>query len=66
MLGNDLMGFNIQSFCDNYLETVKKLTDATVDRSKSTISYRGKTTLVQPFSISVAFDPFLARRVESR
>jgi alpha,alpha-trehalose-phosphate synthase [UDP-forming] len=56
MLGNDLMGFHIQSFCDNYLETVEKLTDAKVDRGRSTITYRGKTTLVQPFPISVDFD----------
>ncbi|UCC16219.1 MAG: trehalose-6-phosphate synthase, partial [Dehalococcoidales bacterium] len=56
MLGNDLIGFHIQSYCDNYLETVKKLTDAKVDCSRSTITYRGKDTLVQPFPISVDFD----------
>ena len=56
MLGNDLMGFHIGSFCDNYLETAEKLTDAKVDFSRSAITYRGKNTLVRPFPISVDFD----------
>jgi trehalose 6-phosphate synthase len=56
MLGNDLMGFHVQSFCDNFMETVEKLTDAKVDRSRAAVTYHGKTTLVQPFPISVDFE----------
>ncbi|MFC1940116.1 trehalose-6-phosphate synthase [Chloroflexota bacterium] len=56
LLGNDVMGFHIQSFCDNFLDSVEHSLQATVDRSKSAVSYRGKTTLVQPFPISVDFD----------
>ncbi len=56
MLGNDLMGFHIQPFCDNFMEAAERLLGARVDRSKSTITYRDKTTLVQPFPISVDFD----------
>ena len=56
MLGNDLLGFHIQSFCNNFLETVERTLEAKVDRNEFTVTYRGKTTLVQPFPISVDFD----------
>ena len=56
LLGNDLLGFHIQSFCNNFLETVEHGLESRVDREKSAAVYRGKTTLVQPFPISVDFD----------
>jgi len=56
MLGNDLFGFHIQSFCNNFLDTVEHALNARVDRNESTIFHNGKTTLVQPFPISVDFD----------
>jgi len=56
LLGNDLLGFHIQSFCKNFLETVEHGLESRVDREKSATVYRGKTTLVQPFPISVDFD----------
>jgi len=56
MLGNDLMGFHIPSFCTNFLETVEHGLKSKVDHEKSTAFYHGKTTLVQPFPISVDFD----------
>jgi len=56
MLGNDLMGFHIQSFCDNFMDAAERLLGAEVDRAKSTVTYKNKTTLVQPFPISVDFD----------
>ena len=56
LLGNDLMGFHIPSFCTNFLETVEHGLESRVDHEKSTAFYRGKTTLVQPFPISVDFD----------
>ncbi|MFC1928979.1 trehalose-6-phosphate synthase [Chloroflexota bacterium] len=56
LLGNDVLGFHIQSFCDNFLDSVEHNLKAKIDRNKSTVNYRGKTTLVQPFPISVDFD----------
>ena len=56
MLGNDMMGFHIQSFCDNFLDSVERSLGARIDLSNSTVTHRGKTTLVQPFPISVDFD----------
>ncbi|MFC1919089.1 trehalose-6-phosphate synthase, partial [Chloroflexota bacterium] len=56
LLGNDLMGFHVQSFCDNFLDSVEHNLKAKIDRNKSTVDYKGKVTLVQPFPISVDFD----------
>jgi trehalose 6-phosphate synthase len=56
LLGNDLLGFHIPSFCSNFLETVERNLEAKVDRNEFLVTYQGKTTLVQPFPISVDFD----------
>ena len=56
LLGNDLLGFHIQSFCKNFLETVEHGLESRVDHEKFAAAYRGRTTLVQPFPISVDFD----------
>lgn len=56
LLGNDLLGFHTQSYCRNLMETVERNLEARIDRDRSAITYRGKTTLVQPFPISVDFD----------
>ena len=56
LLGNDLLGFHVQPFCNNFLDSVEHDLKAEIDRTKYVITYRGKTTLVQPFPISVDFD----------
>jgi len=56
LLGNDLLGFHIQSFCNNFLETVQHSLEAKTDRERLTVVHRGKATLVEPFPISVDFD----------
>jgi trehalose 6-phosphate synthase len=56
LLGNNLMGFHVESFCHNFLDSVEHGLQATVDREKSTVTYQGKTTLVKPFPISVDYD----------
>ena len=56
LLGNDLLGFHIQPFCDNFLDSVGHNLKAKIDRNKHSVTYKGKATLVQPFPISVDFD----------
>ncbi|MBA7693465.1 Trehalose-6-phosphate synthase [subsurface metagenome] len=56
LLGNDLLGFHTQSFCDNFLETVEHGSEAKIDRERFAVMHRGKTTLVQPFPISIDFE----------
>lgn len=56
MLGNDLMGFHTQSFCNNFVESVERSLETRTDRERLAIIRQGNTTIVQPFPISVDFD----------
>ncbi len=65
LLGNDLLGFHIPSFCDNFLETARLGLKSSVDHDRHTITYSGGSTLVEPFPISVDFDS-LSREAGTR
>jgi len=56
MLGNDLMGFHIGDHCNNFLSTVARCLDAQTDQEYNLVKYRGDSTLVRPFPISVDFE----------
>ena len=56
LLGNDLFGFHIQSFCDNFMETAERGLKARLDPERSAAVHGGRATVVQPFPISVDFD----------
>jgi trehalose 6-phosphate synthase len=53
MLGADLLGFHLQPFCHNFLETVDRLVDSRLDWAHGAVEFRGHTTLVRPHPISV-------------
>ena len=53
MLGADLIGFHIQSHCNNFLETVDRAIEARVDRERFGVVRGRHTTYVKPFPISV-------------
>jgi trehalose 6-phosphate synthase len=53
MLACDLIGFHVQSHCNNFLETTNKLLESRVDTEKFSIVRFGKETFVRPFPISV-------------
>jgi len=53
MLSCDLIGFHVQSHCNNFLETANKLLESRVDTEKFSIIRFGKETFVRPFPISV-------------
>jgi len=53
MLACDLVGFHVQSHCNNFLETANKLLESRVDTEKFSIMRFGKETFVRPFPISV-------------
>ena len=56
LLGNDLLGFHLQYYCANFLETIERSLEAMVDTEHSTISRFGGITRVRPFPISIDFD----------
>ena len=55
LLGADLVGFHIQSHCDNFLATVDHVLESRIEWERFAVSRGGHLTLVRPFPISVAF-----------
>jgi len=56
LLGADLIGFHVQSHCNNFLQTVDRAVESRVDWEHFSVLRQGHSTLVRPFPISVAFD----------
>jgi alpha,alpha-trehalose-phosphate synthase [UDP-forming] len=55
LLGADLMGFHIQSHCNNFLQTVDRVVESRVDWEHFSVRRQDHVTLVRPFPISVDF-----------
>src|ERR1700723_2077413 len=54
LLGADLIGFHIQSHCNNFLQTVDRVVESRVDWEHFSVSRQNHRTIVKPFPISVA------------
>ncbi len=55
LLGADLIGFHIQSHCNNFLETVDRALEALTEWDRFAVNRKGHVTRVRPYPISVAF-----------
>jgi trehalose-6-phosphate synthase len=55
LLGADLIGFHIQSHCNNFLETVDRVVESRVDWEHFSALRQDHRTIVRPFPISVNF-----------
>jgi trehalose-6-phosphate synthase len=55
LLGADLIGFHIQSHCNNFLQTVDRAVESRVDWEHFSVRRLDHLTLVRPFPISVDF-----------
>ena len=64
MLGNDLLGFQVQDYCNNFLETVERELEIRHDAERAAVVHNGQSTRVAPFPISVDFEA-LSRGAES-
>jgi alpha,alpha-trehalose-phosphate synthase [UDP-forming] len=53
LLGADLVGFHIQSHCNNFLHTVDRVVESRVDWEHFSVLRQGHRTMVRPFPISV-------------
>jgi alpha,alpha-trehalose-phosphate synthase [UDP-forming] len=53
LLGADLIGFHIQSHCNNFLQTVDRVVESRVDWEHFSVLRQGHPTMVRPFPISV-------------
>ncbi|MBI3476286.1 MAG: trehalose-6-phosphate synthase [Acidobacteria bacterium] len=54
LLGADLIGFHIQSHCNNFLQTVDRVVESRVDWEHFSVMRRDHSTIVRPFPISVS------------
>src|SRR6267378_3730008 len=55
LLGADLIGFHIQSHCNNFLATVDRALEALTEWDHFAVNRQGHVTRVRPYPISVAF-----------
>jgi alpha,alpha-trehalose-phosphate synthase [UDP-forming] len=55
LLGADLVGFHIQSHCNNFLETIDRTLESRIEWERFAVNKSGHFTLVRPFPISVDF-----------
>ena len=53
LLGNDLLGFHIPYYCNNFLSTVERRLEAVEDYENFSVLRQGHKTFVRPFPISV-------------
>jgi alpha,alpha-trehalose-phosphate synthase [UDP-forming] len=53
LLGADLIGFHVQSHCNNFLQTVDRVVESRVDWEHFSVLRRDHRTTVRPFPISV-------------
>jgi trehalose 6-phosphate synthase len=53
LLGNDLMSFHIQHHCNNFLATVDRVLECTIDAERFAVRRHGRTTLVHPHPIGI-------------
>ncbi len=56
MLGCDLLGFHIQYYCNNFMDTANKFLESRVDYEKFSITKNNKETFVKAFPISVSYE----------
>ncbi|MCC6203171.1 MAG: trehalose-6-phosphate synthase [Gammaproteobacteria bacterium] len=61
MLGADLLGFHLQQYCNNFLDTVDRILESRLDWDHCAIDRCGKRSQVRPFPISV--QPWSERNV---
>lgn len=58
LLANDVMGFHLQGFADNFLQCAQSLLGAEVDRDERTVTLDGHTCHVSAFPISIDVESF--------
>ena len=57
LLGSSILGFHTQFHCNNFLDTVDRLLEARVDRESFNVAFRGQSTSVHRYPISIEWPP---------
>jgi trehalose 6-phosphate synthase len=56
LLGADLVGFHIQTHCNNFLDTVDRVLECRIEREASAVRRHGHLSVVRRFPISVTME----------
>lgn len=56
LLGNDLIGFHLPQYCNNFLDNISKILNIPVDYESISAEYDDRIINVRPFPISVDFN----------
>ncbi len=57
LLGSSILGFHTQFHCNNFVDTVDRQLEARVDRETFSVIYKGQTTAIKRYPISVEWPP---------
>ena len=57
LLGSSILGFHTQFHCNNFVDTVDRQLEARVDRESFTVAFRGQSTSVHRYPISIEWPP---------
>lgn len=57
LLGSSILGFHTQFHCNNFVDTVDRFLEATVDRESFTVTHGAKQTAVRRYPISIDWPP---------
>ena len=55
LLGADIIGFQTQAHCNNFIDTVSKELESLIDLEQFSITREGHKSYIKPFPISIAF-----------
>ena len=55
VLGADIIGFHIQQYCNNFIDTVNKELESLSDLEQFSITYKGHASYIKSFPISIDF-----------
>ena len=64
MLGADIVGFNTQQFCNNFISTAEKEVESLTDLETFSITREDHTTHIKSFPISIVFSDGKENKVE--
>ena len=64
MFGADIVGFNTQQFCNNFISTAGKEVESLIDLETFSITREDHTTHIKSFPISIAFSDSKETKVE--
>lgn len=61
MLGANFIGFHLQSYCNNFLDTVNSFLPVRIEWDRFAVLQENETTLIKPFPISI--QPWTERKI---